>query len=64
MVTAWRPINFTGNNSRSAGSAHIGGMNASYVDGHVSFLRNAIDLRAYQGLASRSGGEVVNASEY
>ncbi len=64
MVTAWRPINFTGNNSRSAGSAHTGGMNASFVDGHVQFIRNSIDQRAYQGLASRNGGETVSADQY
>jgi prepilin-type N-terminal cleavage/methylation domain-containing protein len=59
FVTAWQPINSTANNSRAAGGPHIGGIMASYVDGHIAFLRNSIDMTAYRALASRNGGEVA-----
>jgi prepilin-type processing-associated H-X9-DG protein len=59
FVSAWQPINSTANNSRAAGGPHTGGIIASFVDGHVAFLTNAIDMRAYRALASRNGAEVV-----
>jgi prepilin-type N-terminal cleavage/methylation domain-containing protein/prepilin-type processing-associated H-X9-DG protein len=59
MVTAWQPINTTANNTRAAGGPHIGGIIASYVDGHVAYLRNSIDQKAYQALASRNQGDLV-----
>ena len=63
FVTAWQPINTTLNNTRAAGSAHAGGgINASFVDGHVSFLTNSIDMVAYRALASRNGGEVISVN--
>jgi prepilin-type N-terminal cleavage/methylation domain-containing protein/prepilin-type processing-associated H-X9-DG protein len=65
LVTAWHPINYTGNNSRAAGSAHTGsGANAAFADGHVAFLKNSIDQRAYQALASRNGGETISNTDY
>jgi prepilin-type N-terminal cleavage/methylation domain-containing protein/prepilin-type processing-associated H-X9-DG protein len=65
LVTAWRPINFTGDNSRAAGSAHAGGgANTAFSDGHVVWLTNSMDLRSYQALASRNGGEVIANVNY
>jgi prepilin-type processing-associated H-X9-DG protein len=65
LVTAWRPINFTGDNSRAAGSMHgAGGANATFADGHVTFLTNSMDLRAYQALSSRNGGEAITDTNY
>jgi prepilin-type N-terminal cleavage/methylation domain-containing protein/prepilin-type processing-associated H-X9-DG protein len=65
MVTAWQPINTTLNNTRAAGSDHAGGgVNTSFVDGHVSFLRNSIDISVYRGLASRNGGEIITNADY
>jgi prepilin-type N-terminal cleavage/methylation domain-containing protein/prepilin-type processing-associated H-X9-DG protein len=64
MVTAWQPINSTLSNSRAAGSAHTGGAFAAFVDGHVAFLRDSMDLRAYQGLASRDRGETIPTADY
>ena len=61
FVYATFPINDTRNNTRAAGSNHLGGMNASFVDGHVTFLRDSIDITAYRRMFSRAGGEVVNA---
>jgi prepilin-type processing-associated H-X9-DG protein len=65
LVTALDPINFTGNNTRSAGSAHAGGgANTAFADGHVSFLRNSINMATYRALASRNGGEVISNTDY
>ncbi|MGC4007382.1 MAG: DUF1559 domain-containing protein [Pirellulales bacterium] len=44
-------------------SRHSGGAHFGWVDGHVSFLDDSIDLTTYQALATRSGGENV-AIEY
>jgi prepilin-type N-terminal cleavage/methylation domain-containing protein/prepilin-type processing-associated H-X9-DG protein len=65
LVTALHPINYTGNNSRAAGSAHAGGgANAAFSDGHIVFLKNAMDIRAYRALASRNVGETISNTDY
>ena len=38
---------------------HTGGINATYADGSTHFISDTVDVAAYQGLGSRSGGEVV-----
>ncbi|MCI0742245.1 MAG: DUF1559 domain-containing protein [Gemmataceae bacterium] len=60
FVYGTRPPNDTLPNTRAAGSAHSQGLHASFVDGHVQFIRNSIDMRTYRGLFSRAGGEVLN----
>lgn len=42
----------------SAGSRHSGGVNAVFVDGHVSFITNTIALPTWRALSTRAGGEV------
>jgi prepilin-type N-terminal cleavage/methylation domain-containing protein/prepilin-type processing-associated H-X9-DG protein len=65
LVTAWQPINTTVNNTRAAGSAHSGsGASACFADGHISFLKNSMDILAYRALASRNGGEVITNTDY
>jgi prepilin-type processing-associated H-X9-DG protein len=65
LVTALHPINYTGNNSRAAGSAHAGGgANTAFADGHVVFLRNSINMATYRALASRNVGEVVANTDF
>src|SRR5262245_27467833 len=59
FVYGTRPMNDTLNNSRAAGSFHIGGMNAAFVDGHVSFLPNSMDFTVYRALFTRQGNETV-----
>jgi prepilin-type processing-associated H-X9-DG protein len=65
LVTALEPINATANNTRAAGSAHAGaGANTAFADGHVVFLKNSIDMRAYRALASRNLGETISNADY
>ncbi len=48
----------------SAGSAHPSGANVVFADGHVSFVKDTIDLAAWRALGSRDGGEVVSAGAW
>jgi hypothetical protein len=58
LVSGWQPPNSTLPNTRAAISAHTGGLLASFVDGHVSFISNNIDMRTYEALIdNRSLGE-------
>jgi prepilin-type processing-associated H-X9-DG protein len=59
FVYGTRPPNDTLPNTRAAGSAHPQGLNASFVDGHVAFVRNGIHMATYRALFSRGGGEAV-----
>lgn len=43
-------------------SSHPGGANFVYGDGHVEFINDEIDLKAYRALSSISGGEVSSSS--
>lgn len=44
-------------------SYHTGGVNFMRADVSVTFLSNSIDLRVYQAMATRAGGEVASQSE-
>ena len=41
------------------GSAHWGGVNMGFADGHVRFLVETVDPKIYSALGSRSGSETV-----
>ncbi|MFO0810726.1 MAG: DUF1559 domain-containing protein [Gemmataceae bacterium] len=56
------PINSTQPNTRAAASNHTNGLNVSFADGHVAFIRNDIDMTTYQALSSRSGNETISTS--
>ena len=43
----------------AARSRHVGGVHALFVDGHVQFTSENIDVRVWQAVGSRNGGEVV-----
>jgi prepilin-type N-terminal cleavage/methylation domain-containing protein/prepilin-type processing-associated H-X9-DG protein len=45
-------------------SFHPGGANFVMADGSVRFLKQTIDLRVYNELASRAGGEVVSSQDF
>ena len=49
---------------RTARSLHPGGVNALFDDGHVAFVRDAIDARLWRASATRAGGEVVPPDSY
>ncbi len=44
----------------AARSKHSGGVNVALADGSVRFATNSIDLAAWRGLGTRSGGEVAD----
>jgi prepilin-type N-terminal cleavage/methylation domain-containing protein/prepilin-type processing-associated H-X9-DG protein len=43
----------------AAHSRHTGGAHALFCDGHVQFCSSNIDVAVWQGIGSRSGGEVI-----
>ena len=45
-------------------SAHPGGVDLLYCDGHVGFARDSVNLAVWRGLATRAGGEVVSAEQF
>jgi prepilin-type N-terminal cleavage/methylation domain-containing protein len=52
-----QPPNDISNNNRAAGGFHPGGVLTALTDGHVIFVSNNVDFRAYQAYFSRNGGE-------
>ena len=44
-----------------ASSYHPGGVNAGFLDGSVRFVRDGVEPRAWWAVATRAGGEVVDA---
>ncbi len=51
-------------NEQDAASRHDGGTNFAFVDGSVRFIKNSIDLKVYQSLSTRAGGEVISSDSY
>ncbi len=45
-------------------SLHPGGSNVLMADGSVRFVKQSINLVAWQGLCSRAGGEIISADSY
>ena len=45
-------------------SYHTGGVNTCFVDGSVKFMRDNISLLLWKNLGTRSGGEVIDSSQY
>jgi len=43
----------------AARSFHPGGVNVLFLDGHVSFVGDSLDLSTWRAIATRKGGEVV-----
>jgi prepilin-type processing-associated H-X9-DG protein len=41
---------------------HAGGVNATYGDGSVHFLTDAVDVRLLRAWATREGGEAVKSA--
>lgn len=49
---------------RSARSEHPGGVNVAFVDGHVAFVKDTVNLLTWRALATRARGEVISADAY
>lgn len=49
---------------KAARSAHPGGVNALFCDGHVQFVKDTVNQATWRGLATRGGGEVIPADAY
>jgi prepilin-type N-terminal cleavage/methylation domain-containing protein/prepilin-type processing-associated H-X9-DG protein len=45
-------------------SAHPGGVNASFCDGSVHFIKNTINPSVWLALFSAAGGEIISADQY
>src|SRR5262249_55481876 len=58
------PPNSNFPNSRGAVGGHPGGLNVTFADGHVQFIKNSINFQTYRALFSRNRGEVVSADAY
>jgi prepilin-type N-terminal cleavage/methylation domain-containing protein/prepilin-type processing-associated H-X9-DG protein len=54
------PTRFTAMGWRAARSRHTGGVNLALCDGSLRFVADSIDLAVWRGLATRTGGEMVN----
>jgi len=49
------------NNDIPFGSAHPGGGQFVFCDGHVAFIQDFIDTDVYQALSTRAGEEVLSS---
>jgi prepilin-type N-terminal cleavage/methylation domain-containing protein/prepilin-type processing-associated H-X9-DG protein len=47
-----------------AQSNHSGGVNVGFLDGSVKFIKDSVSLQTWGSLATKAGGEVVDASSY
>jgi prepilin-type N-terminal cleavage/methylation domain-containing protein/prepilin-type processing-associated H-X9-DG protein len=55
-------VNCTNNNEAFA--FHPGGMNASFADGSVRFVRDTIHIRVFAATITRAGGEVISGTDF
>jgi prepilin-type N-terminal cleavage/methylation domain-containing protein/prepilin-type processing-associated H-X9-DG protein len=58
------PPNSTQINTRAAGSDHTAGINASFADGHVSYISNSIDITTYRALFTRDLADAIPSANY
>jgi prepilin-type N-terminal cleavage/methylation domain-containing protein/prepilin-type processing-associated H-X9-DG protein len=47
-----------------ASSYHSGGVNTLFLDGSVRFIKSSINKNTWRAIATRAGGEIVDASSY
>ena len=50
-----------GGNLISASSNHPGGVNMTFMDGSVRFIKSTVNYRAYYAIATPNGGEVISS---
>ncbi len=46
---------------KASRSAHSGGVNLLFADGHVQFVKDSIDMATWRAVATRKGGEAISA---
>ncbi len=49
---------------KAARSLHPGGVNALLCDGHVTFVKDSVNMGPWRALATRSGGEVASSEAF
>jgi prepilin-type N-terminal cleavage/methylation domain-containing protein/prepilin-type processing-associated H-X9-DG protein len=49
---------------KAARSNHPGGVNVLFCDGHIAFVKEAINPITWRAMGTRAGGEVVSADAY
>ena len=49
---------------QAARSYHPGGVNATFADGSVRFIKSTINIVTWRALGSKAGGEVISADSY
>jgi prepilin-type processing-associated H-X9-DG protein len=47
-----------------ASSNHASGVNVGFLDGSVKFIKESVNLNTWAALATKAGGEVIDASGY
>ena len=47
-----------------ASSNHSGGVNVGFIDGSVHFIKDSISYQTWGSIATRAGGEIIDASSY
>ncbi len=45
-----------------ASSYHPGGVNVGFLDGSVKFIKDSVSLQTWGSIATKAGGEVIDAS--
>ena len=55
--------NFTKTHT-SARSYHPGGVNASFADGSVRFIKDSVNIVTWRALGTKAGGEVISSDSY
>ena len=63
---------FTGSNTAGhptstivgASSNHAGGVNVTFLDGSVKFVKDSVSQQTWWAIATKSNGEVIDASSY
>jgi prepilin-type processing-associated H-X9-DG protein len=48
----------------NAQSNHPGGVNVGFLDGSVKFIKDTVNLGTWGAIATRDGGEVIDASSF
>jgi prepilin-type N-terminal cleavage/methylation domain-containing protein/prepilin-type processing-associated H-X9-DG protein len=56
--------NNTDNTVIGASSYHPGGVNVGFLDGSIRFVKDSVSNQTWWGIATKAGGEIIDASSY